>query len=85
MSRDNSSEEWAEAILRSRRQEFEELERYVGYVRRQAYYEGLTDHLRPGKQGTPFHECPFCSAEELDLHTHLITCEEVPPELKGEE
>jgi hypothetical protein len=85
MSRDHSSQDWAEAILSSRRLEFEELERYVGYVRQQAYYEGLTAHLRPGQHGTPFHECPWCSSEELDLKAHLLTCEEVPPELRGEE
>lgn len=84
MSRDLTSEEWAEALTGKRRREVEEFERLVSYVRREAYYEGLTHHLRAGKNGTPFHECPFCSAEEVDLHTHLITCEEVPPHLRGE-
>ncbi|NUR38794.1 MAG: hypothetical protein HOV73_01740 [Streptomyces sp.] len=84
MSRDMTSEEWAEELIGKRRLYLEQFERKVSYVRRQAYYEGLTHHLRPGMQGTPLYECPFCSAEETDLHTHLITCEEVPLHLRVE-
>lgn len=85
MSRDFNSQEWAEVILRPREQELDQLKRTLSYVQREAYYEGLTVHLRPGLQGTPFHECPFCSSEELDLHQHLITCGEVPEHLKPPE
>lgn len=77
-----TSQEWADALVRGPEQELQEFKRRVSYVRRQAYYEGLTAHLRPGKGGTPFHECPFCSAEELNLHNHLITCNDVPEELR---
>ncbi len=85
MSRDNTSEEWAEAILRPEQQRVEQLERYVSYVRREAYREGLTHHLRAGNQGTPFHTCPFCSADDnVDgLFNHQITCDEVPEHLRG--
>jgi hypothetical protein len=84
VSRDLTSAEWVENLVGPRERELEELKRHLSYVRQRAYYEGLTHHLRPGVQGTPFHECPFCSAEEVDLHGHLITCEDVPPELRGE-
>lgn len=86
MSRDLTSEEWAEDILRPEQERVQRLERYLSYVRQQAYYEGLTHHLRPGKQGGLLHECPFCSAEEAGgLFAHLIACEEVPEHLRGKQ
>ena len=79
MSRDMTSGEWLEELVRPRKMALEELERHLSYIRQQAYYEGLTHHLRPGRGGEPFHVCPFCSYEApASLHDHLITCEEVP-------
>lgn len=82
VSRDLTSAEWAEEILRPRELELVDLKRRISYVRRRAYYEGLTAHLRPGNADGAAHSCPFCSEEWPDLHDHLIICQEVPDELR---
>lgn len=82
MIRDFTALDWMDTILRPREKEVEKLRSHLGYMRKQAYYEGLTRHLRPGEQGRPEYECPFCSDMVNDLPNHLILCEEVPGELR---
>lgn len=77
MSRDNTSAEWMEDLLRHPRQQLEQLERTIGYIRGQAFKEGATAHLR----GT-WWECPFCKEGVPNLPQHLILCEEVPEHLR---
>ena len=77
VSRDFTSAEWMETLLRHPRQQLAELERTIRYIREQAFREGATAHLRGSYQ-----ECPFCKEGAADLPRHLILCEEVPEHLR---
>lgn len=52
MSRDYTSDEWIDAIMRPRRLEVEELERYLRYVQETARAEGRAEARKRGTPGT---------------------------------
>lgn len=79
MSRDLTSAEWAEQLLQPRRMELDHQTAVLGYVREQAFLEGVTAHLRD-----TYWKCPFCHDGTANLPEHLITCEQVPEHLREE-
>lgn len=77
MSRDFTSQEWADELRREPEQELDRVTRYGRYIRRAAFLEGMTAHLR-----NDLWPCPFCQEATTDLPGHLVACGEVPEHLR---